>query len=521
MYTVTLQDQTLSAREGELISELLQRAGIFHDHPCGGRGTCGKCRVVAFGGLSAPSQEEKRHLSESELAAGVRLSCMARITGNAALRLPRAEEQFRTGKKLSVLSLSPDPTAFPGQVGLAADIGTTTVAIHFFRLDTGALLYSHTGLNLQRAFGADVISRLDASSTPEGLAALAGTVRSQLSEGVSAFTAHCGIPAEQIIRGSIAANTAMLHFLAEIPCIEMATAPFPCPSKFGNTLSGRELNLPCGDAEIYLSPCVSAYVGGDITAGMLAGQVDSQPGVTLYLDIGTNGEMILKTPDRLLACATAAGPAFEGAGIRCGTGGIPGAITSLSFGEDGSLSLTTIEDAPPCGICGSGLVSAVAALLDAGLLDETGLLCPEDVPALAHHFIDTEEGPALLLSPAEDIILTGKDIRAYQLAKAAIAAGIDTLLDRAGLTPGQLDRIFLAGGFGSFLDIPSCERTGLLPAGATQKTHSLGNAAGHGAALLLTPSCREEVAALTRRIDYLELSGDPVFSDAFIDRMCF
>ena len=292
----------------------------------------------------------------------------------------------------------------------------------------------------------------------------------------------------------------MLHLLCGLDAGPLTQAPFTPASLFG-----AWTHLPLGTfaaLPVYLPPCVSAYVGADIVCGALVTQLEAMSGSVLFLDVGTNGEMILKTGTQLLACATAAGPAFEGAGISCGSGAVPGAISRVWL-EDGQFQYETIEGQPAKSICGSGLIDAAAALIQAGLLNHRGRL----KSALGSSCMIGQSG----------VCLTQKDIRELQLAKAAVRAGIQTLLDAAGLLPEQLDRVVLAGGFGMALPVASAAAIGLLPGVCTDRVMAVGNTAGAGAAQLLLDKAQEtQAASLAGRIRYLELAGNPQFAKHFI-----
>lgn len=407
-------------------------------------------------------------------------------------------------------------------LGMAVDIGTTTVVAYYYDLTTGALLDTQSALNPQRAFGADVISRIGAAKESQGLAQQTQAILSLLQDMTSAFARNTGLNPDRLYHITIAANTTMLHLLCGLDPSGIAAAPFISADLLGWDLSVARLGLGfgCPDGKVSLLPCISSYVGADITAGMVSCGLEQAGEKAVYLDVGTNGEMAYRGKEGLLCCSTAAGPAFEGAHIRCGTGGIPGAVSRVWL-EEGELRYETIGGQPAVGICGSGLIDAVAVLLQIGAVDETGRLLDEDELEAPWSGRIDEEGNFLLV-PEQGILLTQQDLREVQLAKAAICAGIDTLLHASGETAETLSRILIAGGFGAHIDPDSAVAIGLLPPEAKGRVQAIGNAAGAGAAAaLLSRQALSRMLALPAQCRYLELSGDGFFQEAYVERMMF
>ena len=421
---------------------------------------------------------------------------------------------------LQVLDLL--PSGPQSLLGMAVDIGTTTVVAYYYDLTTGALLDTQSALNPQRAFGADVISRIGAAKEPQGLAQQTQVIFSLLQGMTSAFARNTGLNPDRLYHIAIAANTTMLHLLCGLDPSGIAAAPFVSADLMGWDLPAARLGLGfgCPDGKVALLPCISSYVGADITAGMVSCGLEQAGEKTVYLDVGTNGEMAYRGKEGLLCCSTAAGPAFEGAHIHCGAGGIPGAVSRVWL-EDEELRYETIGGQPAVGLCGSGLIDAVAVLLQIGAVDETGRLLDEDEMEAPWSDRLDEEGNFLLV-PEQGILLTQQDLREVQLAKAAICAGIDTLLHASGETAETLSRILIAGGFGAHIDPDSAVTIGLLPPEAKGKVQTIGNAAGAGAAAaLLSRQVLSRMQALPAQCRYLELSGDAFFQEAYVERMMF
>lgn len=469
----------------------------------------------------AAQRDDCARVSDALTAAGVLAvgwTLTARRHAPAALR-------ERDGRISAVLygSRLLDVAADAPLTGLALDIGTTTVVAYFYDLETGVQLCVQSGLNPQRAFGADVITRIAACAEPDGLAKLQRAVVGLLARLIESFCSDTGRPAASIYHVTVAANTTMLHLLAGIDPKNIAGAPFISATLFGFDLPARELGLPvCPDAPVTLLPSISSYVGADIVAGLTRCGLDRCTERVVYIDIGTNGEMAYcgGAGAPLLCCSTAAGPAFEGAHIRCGTGGVPGAISSVRL-DNHTVVFDTIGGAAPVGLCGSGLIDAIAVLLRIGAIDETGRMAdPEELDA---PFCDglNEEGD-FVFDYTRGILLTQQDVREVQLAKAAICAGILTMLHTAGVSVGQVDRVVLAGGFGAHIDPDNACAIGLLPPETAGRVEIVGNAAGLGAvSALLNAESLVRMRALAADCRYIELSGDPFFQDAYVEQMLF
>ena len=416
-----------------------------------------------------------------------------------------------TGGEHTRLSLSPAFTS----LGVAVDVGTTTVAARLLS-PSGEVLSEYGGNNPQSAFGADVVSRIEAHLAGNG-DSLAELIRGEIIKAVTALSEKAERSPSEIDGAVITGNTVMLYLLTNTSPEPLSHAPFTLTRAFGETRTARELGISVlnDETRIYLPPCISAFVGADTTCAILSAlskdmTENNENGLTLknkapavLADIGTNGEMALWSHERLLVCSTAAGPAFEGVGISRGMRGEKGAIDKVTL-VNGQLSATVIGGGEPKGICGSGLIDAVAALLDTEELDETGYL---------------EDDEVTVLSP---ITLTDKDIRAVQLAKSAISAGIKTLIHEAGVSFDGLTALYVAGGFGNYLNKTSAGRIGLLPIELIGKTENIGNAALIGAEmLLLNKDYRASAERLSADAVTVELSTSKYFSDTFISGMLF
>jgi uncharacterized 2Fe-2S/4Fe-4S cluster protein (DUF4445 family) len=420
--------------------------------------------------------------------------------------------------------------------GIAFDLGTTTVVATLLDLSTGTPLAVASMLNKQQPFGADVITRISAiMMDPAAMDTLARLARETLAELTADVCGQAGVDPAEVCEVALAGNATMTHIVLGIDPEPLGVAPFIMAARqLPEVRAAADLDLPVHPrARAFPFPAFGAYVGGDITAGLLASGMDRDSRTRLFVDIGTNCEIVLGNRDWLLATAAPAGPAFEGAAIRCGMRAADGAIEVVSMTPDG-LDLRVIGDAEPAGLCGSGLVDAVASLIGVGLLDRSGRFVPEqEAPALAPGLAGrlTTLGAERIFvlhwlgEPGDverSIYLSQRDVRELQFAKAAIATGWNVLLEEAGLAPGDIQQVLLAGSFGSYLSPASAIRLGLVPRLPVLRIVSAGNVAGEGAKMALL-SVRERAGALAlqEEVRYVELSDRSDFNDAFVDQLQF
>jgi len=505
--TIATENGTTSIDfQGEqLISRLIQFSGLGFQMPCGQNHTCGKCRVLVES-PQPPRPEELRLLSSAQLQQGVRLACVTRISQDCTIRLL---EQGLSKTQIQKTGVMPDFVPDPPEhdagkpYGFAVDIGTTTVVVYLYSLASGQLAASAAEANDQSVFGADVIARISYCNENGG-AQPAQAIRRQLGRLLQSCCAQCGIGTDRVGLGVITGNCTMLHLLTAEDPRGIAVFPFTPSTLFGCWKAPADLELPLDPGcRIFLPPCVSAYVGADIVCSVLASGMWQDKSAFL-VDVGTNGEMVLYHGGRFRGCSTAAGPAFEGAGLRCGMPALPGAINRVDVAEDRPFC-TTIGGEPARGICGSGIIDAAAAALLLEAMDETGRL---------------ENGDDFALEGG--VVVTQADLRQVQLAKSAIASGVQTLLHESGLTPAQVDTFYLAGGFGSYIRMDTATAIGLFPREFSAKAKVLGNAAGSGAGLmLLSREYFDRALRLAPQVQDISLSESPYFMDAYIDNMMF
>lgn len=430
--------------------------------------------------------------------------------------------QLKAQMNILTMGLLPDIKSDKTGVGAAVDIGTTTVVLYLYDLASGKNIGIESRLNAQATLGVDVISRIKyCSDYTGGLSAMQEAIITEINDLLSEVTEKAGIGVAEITHMTITGNTTMLHLFAGLSPVSMGVSPFTPASLFGVYIEPEKTGIAAINAKIYITKCLSAFVGGDITSAILASGMADGDDLCLLLDIGTNGEVALGNRHNIYATSTAAGPAFEGAQISCGMAGVSGAISGIKPYK-GDVEISTVSGAPAVGVCGSGLLDAAALFIDAGLIDETGRIADvEEAPENVRKYLTKYEGePALKIY--EGITLTQKDIREIQTAKAAIAAGVLSLLHHAGKEISDIKTVYLAGGFGNFMDERSALRIGLLPKETEGKIKAIGNAAGTGAIMaLINDEFKKANESIVSKSEHVELGGNPFFMDKYIDSMYF
>ncbi len=409
-------------------------------------------------------------------------------------------------------------------LGLALDIGTTSLAAYLVDLATGRTLAKSGAMNPQIAYGEDVISRIAFAGGQEGREKLQTTLIDEVNKLAQGLCEEANVYREQIVEVVAVGNTAMHHLFAGLPVEQLGGAPYvPAvsdPLDFRSCEIGIDL---APGAYIYLPSNIAGFVGADHVAVLLANDIGESSGRVIALDIGTNTEITLVSDGRLLSCSCASGPAFEGAHIHDGMRAAPGAIERVRI-EGERIHLQTIKNQPPAGICGSGILDAVSEMLGAGILNNNGSL-EKDSSLVRTNQDDQAEfvlAPSSISAHGRDIIITRKDINEIQLAKAAIRAGIEILLKEAGIGFSELDEFIVAGAFGTYLDIKSTIRTGMFPPLPVNRFRQVGNAAGMGAKqMLVSAGKRRDAVEIAGKVDYIELTIYPDYMDIFLKAMYF
>ena len=609
VYRVTFEPdgRTLEVPAGRTLLEAAQAAGVQLEAPCGGRGTCGGCRVLIPDDPPAPSEACRRVLSGEEIGRRLRLACQVRVRRDLCVVIPeearrrdqviltegvafdvplrpnvrkvavRVPEPSVTDqradadrlldalaeagldgltvgpamlrelpRRLRTLDFHPAavvvgrevvhldrPTAVDACYGLALDVGTTTLVGYLVNLVSGETVAVASRANPQAAYGDDVIARIEYCGRQKtGARTLQALVVDALNEILAEACRRAQVKPAAVYEAAMVGNTTMNHLLLALPVDAIARAPFVAASASSHSVPARSVGLKIHQrGRLYTGPLVAGFVGADTVGVILATGMHAAERLTLAIDIGTNGEIVLGTRERLLACSTAAGPALEGARIRYGMRAAGGAIDRVDI-VDGRVTVRTIGDEPPVGLCGTGLVDAVAALAEAGVIDPTGRMRPAEAvagaPDLARRLRPADGEPAFVLVEAGEaccghpILLTQRDVREVQLAKGAIAAGVRTLLDVYGAAMDDVAEVLLAGAFGNFIRPDRARGIGLLPDVPLEKIRFVGNAAGAGARMLLINRNLRYVATdVARGVEHVELSERRDFQERFAEAMLF
>jgi uncharacterized 2Fe-2S/4Fe-4S cluster protein (DUF4445 family) len=580
---------------GTSILEAARGDGIGLVSLCGGKGTCGKCKVrIASGAISPLGELEEKALGAQEIAQGYRLACLAEAWGDITVEIPpesfvHAQRVLLSGEgqgtavdpviRTLTVNLSPpsqtdsrsdearladyldenygltgiqidlyaqrrlpailrdnewqakiglrgSEVVAAGRVedrllGLAIDLGTTSIATYLTDLLTGEILAVKGMMNPQIAYGEDVISRISFAIDHDG-----ETLRQCVVDGLNGLVgelcAEPGMDPDGIAEVVLVGNTAMHHLFLGLPVTQLMLAPY-VPAVSGSLYTKcRDIGMAVSPgAYVYTLPNIAGFVGADHVAMLLATGLDDTPATAMGIDIGTNTEITLAANGQLRSCSCASGPAFEGAHIENGLRAVAGAIEKVRI-SGASVTLQTIDDQPPIGLCGSGVLDAVAQLLEGGIIDHMGKL--RFHPCVRH----TETGNEFVLARAaesgtgKDITLTERDISEIQLAKGAIASGINILLKSANIPWQEIDQVIIAGAFGTYIDVSSAISIGMLPPLPVQRFSQVGNAAGAGARLALISKTQRQMAVdIARRVNYVELTGYPQYPKVFANALRF
>ena len=562
------EQKQIEVPDGTTILEAEIQAELCPDAPCGGQGKCGKCLVKVNGeivkacqtpvqgemkvdtlissqkhailteGLNRPvtfkpglfihpvklekaiagdnRSDWERLVTEVRKTSGLE---MAHVEPNLKLaaslfdKRKEGEDWFAIHTRDSILELKKEK---PKAYMTAFDIGTTTVVGYLMDAENGTVCAIESMMNPQAQYGADVIMRAN-YALEHGVEALSSCIQTAIDELLHKLAKKKKIQPEEIYQVSIVGNTCMHHLFLEISPGSLVHAPYNPAFSERLTLKAKEYGLHIHpQAQLLMLPDIAGYVGADTCGCLLALRQDLKDEISLMIDIGTNGEMVLGNKEKMAACSTAAGPAFEGAKIECGMRGAAGAVDHVAY-EDGSWTYTTVDHQPAIGLCGSGLIDLVAQLYKAGLIDEMG-----------HLESGQENDSIFVLVPPEKagnekgVYLTQKDVREVQLAKAAIAAGIQLLMKELGITEKEIQKIYIAGAFGNYMNPASACAIGLLPPELEHLVEPVGNAAGEGAKIaLLNTDELEATDRLVKSIRFLELAASAEFQDTFVDELAF
>ena len=494
--------KTLTVERGSPLQELLFAEGV--EFPCGGKGRCKGCKIKVLSGSVPVSAEDTRCLTAAEVAQGWRLACRAQVTGDITIDLAQWEAPILADD--SRFEFTPREG-----LGVAVDLGTTTVVAQLLDLRTGQVLAVRTALNAQAQFGADIMSRVEFALQEEGRLRLSNLVRSQLAGMIREMLAASNRQAAEIADVAVVGNTVMHHLFCALDVKELAHFPFEASNDGLHSFNPSDLGwhfLPTAVSaplpSIRFLPCLGGFVGSDLLAGLLSTKLHASDSLVALIDLGTNGEIVVGNRDRILCASTAAGPAFEGARISMGMRAATGAISEVHRNDD-QLQCHVLGNVAPRGICGSGLVDAVAVALDLGWIKPDGRL---------------NNRATLELAPP--VQLTQGDIRELQLAKGAIAAGVRILVQKWGASLNDLSRVYLAGAFGNYINRASAQRIGLIDF-PRDKVTAAGNTALLGAKLALSSAPFDDgsFSDVLARVEHVSINEDPQFHEIYVDEMRF
>ncbi len=510
--------------EGATVFEAAAAAGIILNSVCGGKGICRKCIVkILPEGCESPAcqyhihsdinvviPESSRFFEQKILAQGLDV-----------------KEKIQPDIYKKYLNISPGGKIF----GLAVDTGTTTVAAKLLDMTTGRCLATEADLNPQMKYGDDVISRIHHAASEQKQLHLQSLIIDCLNKLIARFCRKASIDSSDIYELCVVGNTTMNHLFLTFPVSQLGQAPYEAFNLDACDRKPQALGLQINPAgNIHTAPNIAGFVGADTTAVALAVGVDLEQEQTLVVDIGTNGEIVLGTKDKLCAASCAAGPALEGARISCGSRAVDGAVQAVVANAD-DIDIDVIGGGPAVSICGSGLIDAMAVLLNLGIVEPTGRFASREKlqdrlpqPILARMVAEHGTRAFALAgdSKGQTIVLTQNDVRQVQLAKAAVRAAIMLLQKEIGLLDSDIKQVYVAGAFGNYIRPESALRIGLLPQIDIERIRFVGNAACSGAEMMLLSSeCRKQAQRLAKRIDYIEIAHHPDFQDVFANCMTF
>lgn len=479
----------LTVSRGTSLIDVLHEFGV--EFPCGGKGTCGKCKVRLIEGDIPVNQDHRVLLEELGLFPEWRLACKSKAESDLVLEVGQYEAMIQADESTFTFEAG---TGF----GIAVDLGTTTLIAQLVDLSNAKVLAVETALNPQRRWGSDLISRVESALDGNG-PLLTDSIRKELGSMLLKLTGKKKVPIERIV---LVGNTVMHHLFCDLDVKPLAFYPFESPELDMKRFRAEELGWDVHCSEILFYPSIGSFVGSDILAGIFATGMWHKEELSVLVDLGTNGEIVVGNRKGILCASTAAGPAFEGARISSGMLATAGAISSLRI-QEGKFQCKVIGNVPARGICGSGLIDAVAEVLVHGQLGEFGEILSGDA--------------AIKLT--REVLLTARDIQEFQLAKAAIAAGLSIILRKLDVSSGQISDVYIAGAFGSYINLENMLRTGMMDF-PRDRFHKLGNAALIGAKMFLFSEMEkpEEILARTRHVN-LESEND--FQEVFVNKLAF
>ncbi|MFW6035066.1 MAG: ASKHA domain-containing protein [Halothermotrichaceae bacterium] len=530
------EENKIKAPSSSNLLDILQNNGINISAPCAGQGKCGKCKVKIVNSFSSDQLKKKELelLSQEEVDKGVRLACRTIVDRDMTIYVDESsinEDNTMEIKKDSVsidtglkTDFNKEKLVSTDTYGLAVDIGTTTIVIYLIDLLDGEEIDVTAFANPQRRYGADVVSRVNFTlDNEDGIKKMQQILMNSLNQSIKKLAEKNELKKEKISQAVVVGNTIMLHTLLGLSAANIVNAPYIPVFTESRTYSASEFGLKISkDGSVKIPPSISGYIGADITAGMLVTEAQNADKY-LFLDLGTNGEIVLVDNNKIITTSAAAGPAFEGANITFGMAAVNGAISRFSLNEKGIPVYSTIGKKTARGICGSGLIDIIAELLRNNYMEKSGKLVNNNSLLQNRKYMGEYQGInafEIFKSKKEKIVLTQKDIREFQLAKAAVTAGIKIIFKEAGSKFKQVDKVYLAGGFSNYININNLIAIGILPFELKEKIVRLGNTAGLGAKLyLINKKFRKKAEKIKAQAQYIMLSSRSDFQKVYLDSM--
>lgn len=519
--------KSLYCEKGTNLLRSLLDAGIFMDNPCNGKGICGKCKVkILSGEVSVMSGTEEKLLKPEEIKEGIRLSCMAEVLGDIEVETLQKERKHEVLTKGYMPDFQKDE--YNNGYGIVIDIGTTTVVTALIELATGKELSNASMINAQKHYGLDVLTRItyEYEHPDSGVRQLQEAIVNSINSMIEEACQEASVDKQEIREIDVAANCTMMHMLLGVDARSIGKSPYRPEFTEAQELLAKAIGIEAAeDTRLYCLPQVSAYIGADIVAGTYVCELQKETGNVLFIDIGTNGEIVLASQGRLLCCSCAAGPALEGMNISSGMRAAEGAIEDVKITEQG-IRLQTIGNQKPVGICGSGILAVVKELLRTGIVKKTGAFVKKEklkeddyrYPYIRLNGTKRE----FILHEDPELLVTQGDVRQVQLAKGAILSGFTALLNKAGIRMEDLDKVMIAGQFGAHLPAESLVGTGILPKEVEHKLVYVGNSSKTGAYMtLMSRKVKKEVEELAEKMEYMELAETENYERIFSESMIF
>ena len=512
---------------GTTILEALIDNGIYINNACNGKGVCGKCKIrVVDGEVSTLTETELKFLSKDEVDNNVRLACMTKLRGDTLIEIIGKEKETKVLVDSYIKDFEIDNTCIG--YGVAIDIGTTTVVAELINLEDGKAISHSSMVNAQKIYGLDVLTRItyENEKGEEGIADLKRVIVDSINDLLIDITSKAKVDINDIKKIAIASNCTMMHMFLGIDARSIGVYPYKPKFTESKIVKAKEIGLKVSDECVCIClPHLSAFIGADIIAGIYVCDIKNIAKNVLFIDIGTNAEIVLKTNEKLVSCSCAAGPALEGMNISKGMRAEEGAIEDVII-EENNVKIKTIGDKEPEGLCGSGILAVLKEMIKVGIVKKNGsMIKKEDLDEnnpMGNRIKTVDKKKEFIISFNPEICITQSDIRQVQLAKGAILSGFTALINKCNITMDSLDKILVAGQFGAHLPAESIVGVGILPKDVIDKIDYVGNVSKAGAYItLMSKKALKELDELSKEVEYVELADTKDYEKIFVKSMEF